>query len=85
MTVLLQFTGGIGGLSMTNGSRRNSKVESLSIDAPKRGWMPVLFDLLYPSMVAIIIFNLALFVGYIDRGQFNDLYPPVVTNFFARF
>jgi len=68
---------------MTNGSRRNNKVESLSIEAPRRGWMPILFDLLYPSMVAIIIFNLALYVGYIEHGQFNDLFPPFMTNFFA--
>jgi len=45
--------------------------------------MPILFDLLYPSMVAIIIFNLALYVGYIEHGQFNDLFPPFMTNFFA--
>ena len=77
--------GGICGLSMTNGSRRNNKVESLSIEAPKRGWLPVLFDLLYPSAVAIIVINLALYVGYIEPGQLSDAVPPFVTTFLSRF
>jgi hypothetical protein len=76
---------GIGGLNMSNGGRRNNKVESLSIDAPKRSWATIMFDLLYPSIVAVIVINLAVFIGYIEQGQFNDLFPPVVTNLFGRF
>lgn len=68
---------------MTNGSRRNNKVESLSIEAPRRGLVPVLFDLFYPSIVAVIVINLALYVGYIEPGQLNDLFPPILS-FFGR-
>ncbi len=69
---------------MTNGSRRNTTVESLSIEAPKRGWVPILFDVLYPSLVAVIVINIALYIGYIEPGQLNDLFPPIL-NFFGRF
>lgn len=70
---------------MSNGSRRNNKVESLSIESPKRGWVAILFDLLYPTVVTAIAINVALLTGYIAPTQLHGLMPPFLTNFLRYF
>lgn len=74
---------GIGGLVMSNGGRRNSKIESLSIDVPKKRWASAVFDLLYPSIAAVLGVSIALYAGYLEPGQLANILPRSLLGLFG--
>jgi len=64
-------------------NRRRGKIESVSIQAPKGSWASMVFDALYPFLIAIIVIAAALYAGYIEPGQLSDLLPSSMRNLVA--